>query len=85
MQSGTRKASAAPDDDPFADLLGSSGAKAERSALDDFSDLGGPASGPALRIDDMFGGTGGGIGGDPLALRELGSGLNTVRLRPFQG
>ena len=68
--------------DPFADLLGpdssarsgamSAGSSAGRStgALDDFSDLGLKPAGKAAGIDDLFG-TGGGLGGDPLALSPL--------------
>jgi FHA domain-containing protein len=65
--------------DPFADLLGPSSstpsaASSGATALDDFSDLGAPpAHGKAAGIDDLFGGvgSGGGIGGDPLALSPL--------------
>ncbi|PZQ74471.1 MAG: type VI secretion system-associated FHA domain protein TagH, partial [Variovorax paradoxus] len=69
--------------DPFADLLGpaaspapASGAAAQGGGLlDDFSDLGLPAaSAPTAsgqRIDELFGGVGGGLGGDPLALSPL--------------
>ncbi|MBT2333150.1 type VI secretion system-associated FHA domain protein TagH [Variovorax paradoxus] len=62
--------------DPFADLLGPSlsAASSGAAALDDFSDLGAPpAHGKAAGIDDLFGGvgSGGGIGGDPLALSPL--------------
>ncbi|MBN8748578.1 FHA domain protein [Xylophilus ampelinus] len=69
--------------DPFADLLGPAASPASSSAapptggglLDDFSDLGLPAaSAPTAsgqRIDELFGGVGGGLGGDPLALSPL--------------
>ncbi len=68
--------------DPFADLLGpdssarsgamSAGSSAGRStgAMDDFSDLELKPAGKAAGIDDLFG-TGGGLGGDPLALSPL--------------
>jgi FHA domain-containing protein len=68
--------------DPFADLLGpdssarsgatpgSSSADRSPGALDDFSDLGLRPAGKAAGIDDLFG-TGGGLGGDPLALSPL--------------
>jgi FHA domain-containing protein len=78
MASGSRNAPAAAVD-PFADLLGpASPAPAPSGAaggnpFDDFSDLGGPARGgaSAQKIDELFGGMGGGIGGDPLALSPL--------------
>ncbi|WP_225782384.1 type VI secretion system-associated FHA domain protein TagH [Xenophilus sp. Marseille-Q4582] len=65
--------------DPFADLLGppSSGASSRPpdGAADDFSDLGLPAAARptanAQRIDELFGGMGPGLGGDPLALSPL--------------
>ena len=68
--------------DPFADLLGpasgarsgavsgSSSAGRSTGALDDFSDLGMQPAGKAAGIDDLFG-TGGGLGGDPLAMSPL--------------
>ncbi|MDP9994085.1 FHA domain-containing protein [Variovorax boronicumulans] len=76
MATGSRNAQAAQVD-PFANLLGptpSSAPAAGLGALDDFSDLGAPpAHGKASGIDDLFGGmnSGGGIGGDPLALSPL--------------
>jgi FHA domain-containing protein len=77
MESGSRNVQAAQID-PFANLLGptpSSTAAAGLGALDDFSDLGAPpAHGKAAGIDELFGGmgnSGGGIGGDPLALSPL--------------
>lgn len=65
--------------DPFADLLGppSSGPSSPPpgEAADDFSDLGLPAAARptanAQRIDELFGGMGPGLGGDPLALSPL--------------
>lgn len=77
MESGSRNVQAAQID-PFANLLGptpSSTPAAGLGALDDFSDLGAPpAHGKAAGIDELFGGmgnSGGGIGGDPLALSPL--------------
>lgn len=76
MESGSRNAQAAQVD-PFANLLGSTPSSAPSAglgALDDFSDLGAPpAHGKAAGIDELFGGmgSGGGIGGDPLALSPL--------------
>ncbi|QNK70957.1 type VI secretion system-associated FHA domain protein TagH [Variovorax sp. PAMC26660] len=76
MESGSRNAHAAQVD-PFANLLGPTPASAPAAglgALDDFSDLGAPpAHGKAAGIDALFGGmdSGGGIGGDPLALSPL--------------
>ena len=76
METGSRNAQAAQVD-PFANLLGptpSSAPAAGLGALDDFSDLGAPpAHGKASGIDELFGGmnSGGGIGGDPLALSPL--------------
>ena len=76
MSTGSRNAQAA-EVDPFANLLGptpSSAPAAGIGALDDFSDLGAPpAHGKASGIDELFGGmnSGGGIGGDPLALSPL--------------
>ncbi|WP_295989070.1 type VI secretion system-associated FHA domain protein TagH, partial [uncultured Variovorax sp.] len=77
MESGSRNVQAAQVD-PFANLLGpgpSSKPAAGLGALDDFSDLGAPpANGKAASIDELFGGmggSGGGIGGDPLALSPL--------------
>lgn len=76
MATGSRNAQAAQVD-PFANLLGptpSSAPAAGLGALDDFSDLGAPpAHGKASGIDDLFGGmnSGGGIGGDPLAMSPL--------------
>ncbi|MDA7418778.1 type VI secretion system-associated FHA domain protein TagH [Xenophilus arseniciresistens] len=66
--------------DPFADLLGpgSGGAGAFGAApppSDDFLALGLPAAASptagAQRIDELFGGVAGGLGGDPLALSPL--------------
>lgn len=64
--------------DPFADLLGAGSPAAGTSAAlpaDDFSDLGLPAAANptahAARIDELFGGMDGGLGGDPLALSPL--------------
>ncbi|MBS0428102.1 MAG: type VI secretion system-associated FHA domain protein TagH [Proteobacteria bacterium] len=63
--------------DPFADLLGAAAAAPPTGGglLDDFSDLGLPAaSAPTAsgqRIDELFGGVEGGLGGDPLALSPL--------------
>jgi FHA domain-containing protein len=77
MESGSRNVQAAQID-PFANLLGptpSSTPAAGLGALDDFSDLGAPpAHSKAAGIDELFGGmgnSGGGIGGDPLALSPL--------------
>lgn len=64
--------------DPFADLLGppSTAAAPTGGAADDFSNLGLPAAANATahaqRIDELFGGMGGGaMGSDPLALSPL--------------
>lgn len=75
MESQPRNTRAA-EVDPFADLLGPTPAAAQAAgpgALDDFSDLGIPASGKATSIDDLFGGSAGvgGLGSDPLALSPL--------------
>ena len=67
--------------DPFADLLGPgpggghAGNAAPAMPADDFSDLGLPAAASptasAQRIDELFGGVGDGLGGDPLAMSPL--------------
>jgi FHA domain-containing protein len=76
--------------DPFADLLapppsaqpllqsGPSSASPSSGgggAFDDFSDLAAPGGGKAPSIDSLFG-TGGGLGGDPLALSPLADPLH---------
>jgi len=76
LAAGTRQAAAdAPD--PFADLMAPPAAPAPAGGpvLDDFSDLGLPAAASptasAQKIDELFGGMGSGLGGDPLALSPL--------------
>ncbi|MDR2014658.1 MAG: type VI secretion system-associated FHA domain protein TagH [Azoarcus sp.] len=77
--------------DPFADLLAPAPVAAASSAsppasgggglLDDFADLSLPAAQGASSIDHLFG-SGGGLGGDPLALSPLADPLhapNTAR------